>query len=48
MEEKMKTIFQQNWIVLTCTAQFHRKSSNALLNNIYQVAQMFIKYDSSK
>jgi len=33
-EEKLKTIFQQNWIVFTSKDQFHRKSSNALLNNI--------------
>jgi len=32
-EEKLKTIFQQNWIVLTRKAQFQRKINNALLND---------------
>jgi len=35
-EEKLKTIFQQNWIVLTRKAQFQRKINNALL--------IYIKY----
>jgi len=40
-EEKLKTIFQQNWIVLTRKAQFHHKINNALLNNKYQVSLIF-------
>jgi len=40
-EEKLKTIFHQNWIVFTRKAQFNRKINNALLNNIYQVSPIF-------
>jgi len=40
-EEKLKTISQQNWIVLVRKAQFHRKIENALPNNIYQVLPIF-------
>jgi len=40
-EEKLKAIFQQNWIVLTRKSQFRRKINNALFSNSYQVSPIF-------